>query len=276
MSTTEITSFEWSNIEFEKLSHQNGMLYWHASIFLRALGYTEFSVNAPPILKAMQVCTNTGITPLDHFIKFTNETDGKKFEDIKLTRFACYLVAMNADIKKTNVAKAQAYFASLTAAIHQYIVEQQDIERIDLRGQISRHEKALSYTAKLAGVENYAFFQNKGYLGLYNMSLAKLKELKRIPDAVSPLDVMGSEELGANIFRITQTDAKIKRENITGQNNLENAAFNVGRMVRKVLQENGSTLPEKLPVRENIKHIKSDIKKTNKAFNKKDALPDKS
>lgn len=268
----QLSLFEGENPNFEKLSHQNGMLYWYASALMEALGYSEFKYNAQPILKAYQVCVNTGIDPLEHFIYFENEKNGKAFKDIKLTRFACYLVTMNADIKKPNVSKAQAYFAAFATAMQQYFIEQQDIERIDLRGQISENEKMLNATAKQAGIINYAYFQNKGYLGLYNMPLAKIKEIKGVPDHRTPFDFMGAEELGANIFRVTQTDAKIKREKITGQEDLEKAAFNVGRMVRNVLIENGSTLPENLPPSEDIKQIKSGLKKTNKAFNKNDKI----
>ena len=267
-----LTLFEGENPDFENLFHQNGNIYWYASVLMDALGYNEFKHTAKPILKASQVCINTGINPLEHFIYFDNERDGKKFKDIKLTRFACYLVVMNADIKKPNVSKAQAYFAAFTTAIHQYFVEQEDIERIDLRGQISDNEKTLNSTAKQAGVTNYAFFQNKGYLGLYNMPLAKIKKVKKIPENRTPFDFMGAEELGANIFRVTQTDAKIKREKITGQKDLEKVAYGVGKMVRNALIENGSTLPEDLPPSEDIRHIKSGLKKTHKAFNKNDKV----
>ena len=239
-----LTLFEGENPDFENLSHQNGNLYWYASVLMEALGYSEFKPNAQPILKASHVCFTAGIDSREHFINCENERDGKKFRDIKLTRFACYLVVMNADIKKPNVSKAQAYFAEFTTAIHQYFVEQQDIERIDLRGQISEHEKTLNSTAKQAGVTNYAFFQNKGYLGLYNMPLAKIKKVKKIPENRTPFDFMGAEELGANIFRVTQTDAKIKREKITGQKDLEKVAYGVGKMVRNALIENGSNKPE--------------------------------
>ena len=266
----KLSLFEGENPGFETLSHQNGNLHWYASVVMEDLGYTDFKITAQPILKAYQVCVNTGIDPLEHFAYFDNEKDGKRFKDIKLTRFACYLIVMNADIRKPNVSKAQAYFAEFTTAIHQYFIEQQDIERIDLRGQISEHEKTLNSTAKQAGVTNYAFFQNKGYLGLYNMPLARIKEIKGIPENRTPFDFMGAEELGANIFSVTQTDAKIKREKIMGQKKLEEVAYGVGKMVRNALIENGSTLPEDLFPSEDIKQIKSGLKKTHKAFNKND------
>lgn len=272
IESKQLNLFESENPQFEKLSHQNSILYWEASLLLQGLGYDTFKVNAAPILKASQVCTNAGINHMEHFIPFDNERNGKVFRDIKLSRFACYLVVMNADIKKENVSKAQAYFAAFTESVHRYFIEQADIERIDLRGQISEHEKALASTAKRAGVANYAFFQNKGYLGLYNMPLSKLRQIKGIPDKRTPFDFMGREELGANIFRITQTEAKIEREHITGQMHLEDAAYNVGKMVRNVLKANGSTLPECLPPVQDIKQIKSDLKKTDKAFKKQDTI----
>ena len=262
----QISVFEGENPQFENLSHQNGMNYWTASLLMTELGYSEFNIRAAPILKAFQVCVNTGIDPLEHFIYFDNEKNGKKFKDIKLTRFACYLISMNSDIKKPNVSKAQAYFAAFVATVQQYFVEQQDMERIDLRGQISEHEKMLNSTAKQAGIIKYGYFQNKDYMGLYNMPLSKIRKIKGIPESRTPFDYMGAEELGANIFRITQTDAKIKREKITGQEGLEQAAFNVGKMVRNALIANGSTMPENLPPAEDIKQIKSGLKKTDKAF----------
>lgn len=270
MQDHQLSLFEAADPQFEEFSHQNGSLYWYASTLMAALGYDDFKINAKPILKASQVCTNSGINYMEHFMPCDNEKDGKVFRDMKLTRFACYLVVMNADIKKPNVAKAQAYFAAITATIQQYFIDQEDIERIDLRGQISEHEKMLNSTAKQAGIIKYGYFQNKGYMGLYNMPLSKIRKIKGIPESRTPFDYMGAEELGANIFRITQTDAKIKREKITGQEGLEQAAFKVGKMVRNALIENGSTMPENLPPAEDIKQIKSGLKKTDKAFKKRD------
>lgn len=268
----QLAFFEDDGQDFEKLSHQNGNLYWLASTLMEALGYGEFKTTAQPILKASQVCTNSGIDHREHFISCDTERDGRRFRDIKLTRFACYLVVMNADVKKPNVAKAQAYFAAFTSAVQEYFVEHEDMERIDLRGQLSEHEKAMSSTAKQYGVRNFALFQNSGYMGLYNMPLSRLRAIKGVPKERTPFDFMGREELGANIFRVTQTEAKIKRENITGQKSLENAAYSVGRMVRNVLKENGSTLPEELPTAQDIKLIKGDLKRTNRAFDKRDRI----
>ena len=263
--------FDISNPAFEDNFHSNGQIFWYASDFVKWLGYADFTPTMPPINKAMSVCLSLPtIITADHFREEVRIIDNKKMKDFKLSRFACYLIAMNSDIKKESVAKAQAYFAAFTAQIQEYIKSQEDIERIPLRKEISEHEKILSSTAKKAGVELYSHFANKGYLGLYNMPIHKLKELKNIPDNETPLNYMGSEELGANIFRITQTNAKIKRENIRGQGALETAAHQVGRTVREAIKKNGGTMPEDIPPEVHVKKIKSDLNKTSKLFGRND------
>jgi DNA-damage-inducible protein D len=263
--------FDIANPEFEDSFHANGQIFWYASEFVKRLGYTDYSPTMPPINKAMSVCLSLPtIVTTDHFREEVRIIDGKPIKDFKMSRFACYLVAMNADIKKKAVSNAQAYFAAFTAQIHEYIKNQNDIERVPLRKEISEHEKSLNATAKLFGVVQYAYFANKGYMGLYNMPIHKLRGIKNIPDGETPLNYMGAEELGANIFRITQTDAKIKRERLQGQNALESAAFQVGKAVRKAIIETGGTMPENLPAEVHIDKIKSDLKKTSKVFGKED------
>jgi DNA-damage-inducible protein D len=179
-----------------------------------------------PINKAMSVCLSLpSIIIVDHFREEFRLLDKKRIKDFKLSRFACYLVAMNADIKKVQVAKAQVYFAVFTASIQEYVKSYEDMERVSLRKDISKEGKALNAIAKQAGVVHCDYFTNKGYMGLYNIPIHKVKQLKGISDRESPLDYMGSEELGANIFRIIQINAKIKRENIRSQTALEQATL---------------------------------------------------
>jgi DNA-damage-inducible protein D len=147
---------------------------------------------------------------------------------------------------------------------------QEDVARIPIRAEVSDHEKMLVSTAKQAGIENYAFFQNSGYMGLYNMSAQRIREMKGLPEGKPLFDFMGAEELGANIFRITQTEAKIKRERIRGQRPLEAAAADIGRTVRNAIKEAGGTMPENLAPQTDINKIKSDLKKTNRIFGKSD------
>lgn len=273
----ELDLFDYSNGRptIEDRARQNGMLYWLASDFLQCLGYTEYSRTAKPIQKAIQVMTSLGIDITEHFKDNNHEVDGKVIKDLKLSRFACYLVSMNADTKKPQVARAQAYFASLAEFFQEYIKDHEDIERVVLRDDVSEHERSLTKAAKGAGLDNFAYFQSKGYLGLYNMIFPEIKRRKGIPSdsKQSPLDFMGAEELGANIFRITQTEAKIRREGVTGQKALEDAAFTVGRKVRDTIKSIGGTMPENLPPAEDIKNIRSELKKTSREFIKSDSKP---
>lgn len=262
--------FEGNSPTFEERFYQNGEIFWYASEFMKSLGYAEYSPAMKPIQKAFQVCMSTSIITSENLREEIREVNEKKIKDYKLSRFACYLIAMNSDTKKPQVAKAQAYFAAFTAYIHEYIKDEKDIERVSLRTEVSDHEKTLNSAAKYAGIENYAYFTNRGYMGLYNMSINEIRNLKSLPDKRPLFDYMGAEELGANIFRITQTEAKIKRENLRGQGPLEAAAEEVGRNVRRAIQDMGGTMPENLPPSEDIKHIKSDLKKTNREFKKSD------
>lgn len=262
--------FEKNKQSFEELGQDNGFRYWYARDLMKMLGYADYAVFKKAINKAIAVCSTLDIPISENFEQDTRIIDGRQQPDYRLSKFGCYLVAMNGDVKKKEVAKAQAYFITLTEAFKRYVHEAHQVERIAIRTEVSEREKSLSTVAADAGVENYAFFQNKGYLGLYNMSINQLKEYKGIPDKRSPLDFMGKEELAANLFRITQTEAKIRNEGIKGQKKLENAAFSVGQQVRKTMEEISGTRPENLPIDTDINSLKSVIKSTQKEFLKRD------
>lgn len=259
--------FEKGRPSFEDLGRQNGFRYWFARDLMKLFGYTDYAIfKKGPINRAMTVCSTLDIDISANFEQDTREIDGAKQPDYRLSKFACYLVAMNGDVKKKEVAQAQAYFITLTEAFKRYVNEAQAVERIAIRGEVSEREKSLAAVANKADIENYAFFQNKGYLGLYNLSIKQLRERKGIPDDRSPLDFMGKEELAANLFRITQTEAKIRNEALKGQKKLENAAYSVGQQVRKTMEEISGTRPENLPIEADINAVKSAIKSTQKEF----------
>jgi DNA-damage-inducible protein D len=215
-----ITLFDVTNIEndkFELSCHENRIRYWLASEVSELLGYTDYKSFLKSLNKAISVCASLNMQVLKHFIPLDNG-------DYKLTRFACYLITMNADVKKENVAKAQVYLAAYAEILSNYI-EQEQIERIDVREEITEKNKSLFATAKNAKVENYAFFANAGYMGMYNMSLNDLKKVKGLSgQKVNILDFMGKRELAANLFRLSETEAKIKSDKIYGQKSLENTA----------------------------------------------------
>ena len=177
-----------------------------------------------------------------------------------MSRFACYLAAMNGNIKKKAVAEAQVYFARFSEACQRYLDDGEQIERVLIRKEVSKHEVTLSRTAMNAGVDDFALFRSAGYRGLYNMDFAELKKHKGIPEDRTPLDFMGKDELAANLFRITQTDAKIKRSGLRGQRNLEDTAEQVGKTVRDTMHKISGQRPENLPPQEDIQRVKKAIK----------------
>lgn len=266
----EVFHFEDGRENFEDFALENGGRYWFASDLMKMLGYESLSAFNKAINRAISACVALNIPVVDNFIQVKRQVDGKEVEDYKLTRFACYLTAMNADPRKPQVAAAQAYFAAVAETVRQYIQEAEDVERVLIREEISEREKTLSGVAKQAGVIHYPFFQNAGYLGMYNMNLAQLRARRGIPQDVTPLDFMGKTELAGNLFRITQTEEKIKNEQIRGQANLEHAATQVGRKVRQTMIEISGVPPELLPVEDDIKEVKKNLKATHKEFKKLD------
>lgn len=262
-------------LSFEDYSHQNGETFWYAREFMAMLGYANFVTFRKTVMeRAHNTCLRLQIPIGEHFAEFTRDIDGFPQTDFKLTRFACYLISMNGDTRKPAVAQAQGYFASLAEAYALELDQVENVARVVTRGELSDEERSLSAVAGAQGVEQWAFFQNAGYMGLYNMGIRRVRERKGVPPNRSPLDYMGSTELAANLFRITQTRDKIRNENIRGQGNLELAARGVGRTVRKTMIELSGTKPEDLPPAEDIKLVHRELKTTAKQFRQMDQLPD--
>lgn len=265
----DIFNFDDSEQNFESYANNNGFQFWYARDLMEMLGYENYTSFSKAIGKAISVCASLSIPIEDNFTSLKRDIDGKQESDYKLSRFACYLTAMNGDIKKPEVAKAQAYFITFAEAFRVYIQESKEIERVVIREEITHHEKNLSSVVQKSGVLNYPFFQNKGYLGMYNMSINQLKEFKGIPDMKrSLLDFMGSAELAANLFRITQTEEKIKNDGISGQRDLESTAYGVGKEVRETMIRISGKTPEDLPLETDIRNIKKGIKTTHKDLKK--------
>ncbi|HPA20736.1 MAG TPA: damage-inducible protein D [Verrucomicrobiae bacterium] len=256
---------------FEDMGESNGFRFWWASDLARLLGYSSTDAFRPAVNKAMAVCAQLNIDISENILQVRRDVDGHEVRDFKLSRFACYLSAMNGDPKKAEVARAQAYFAAFAGAVQQYVERTEAIDRVHIRGELSDRERTLSGVAKTHGVTNYAFFQNAGYRGLYNMDLRRLRLLKGVADGRSLLDFMGREELAANLFRITQTEAKIRKETITGQRPLEAAAESVGREVRRTIQKVGGTVPEQLAAEKDIRDVQKNIKDTHRQLKRLDS-----
>jgi len=268
----EVFHFEEDKPSFEGLGRQNGFRYWLASDLMRVLDYSAMAPILNAVNKAMAACAQLNIPIAENFTETKTATGGK---DWKLSRFACYLTAMNGDPKKPMVAKAQAYFITLAEAFRQQAQDAESIERVVIRGEVTDRETSLSATVHSRGIETIQFFQNAGYRGMYNLDLKQIKAKKGVPEGRSALDFMGSTELAANLFRITQTEEKIRNEDITGQKRLERAAEVVGKGVRQSMIELSGVPPERLPAAEDIRKVKSAIKNTGKEYAKIDAPKNK-
>lgn len=241
--------------------------YWSARKLAKVLGYVEYR-NFQIVLKsAKESCKNSHQSIKNHFVDVHDMIEvghnaSRMVADVLLSRYACYLVMQNADPSKEVVALGQTYFALQTRKqeIQEETIEEQ--KRVFLRSEITAHNKHLAATAAQAGVRNYGVFTNYGYKGLYGgFSVQDIHELKQLKKSQKILDHMGSEELAANLFRATQTDAKLQRDAVFGEAKANQTHFEIGRKVRQTIKELGGTMPEKLPRVLGINAVKSKLKK---------------
>jgi len=262
----DVFHFEDGRKTFEDCGETDGAPFWYARDFMELLGYSNFSSFRPIINRAIGACTTLNIDVFTNFRQVDRVLDsGTTVQDFKLSKFACYLVAMNGDTKKEQVAKAQLYFVTVAETLRTYIEESENIERLHIRGEVSEREKSLAGVAKGHGVDQYQLFQNAGYRGMYNKNMNDLKAYKGLVELNrSLLDYMGKEELAANLYRLTQTESKIKNSDLRGQSRLEGVAEEVGRLVRKSMLEISGTRPEDLPLGEDLKKVKQGLKSTAK------------
>lgn len=257
---------------FEQLKKvdENGNEYWSARDLSKVLEYSEYRHFIPVINRAKEACSNSGHNIPDHFediLEMISLAKGaqREVESVKLSRYASYLIVQNADPSKEIVAQGQTYFAVQTRIQEIQQMDQynnlstEDERRLFLRAELAKHNTQLAAAAKDAGVIqplDYAIFQNHGYMGLYGGLDAKAIHAKKgLKKSQQILDHMGSTELAANLFRATQAEEKLKRENIQGKSNANKAHLEVGKKVRKTIQELGGTMPEDLPTVDSVKKI---------------------
>ena len=260
---------------FESIRHVNkyGQEFWYARDLQIALEYTEWRNFFMFIEKAKEACRGSNNAVSDHFVdvnKIVNAgATSKDIGDIQLSRYACYLIVQNGDPRKKVIALGQTYFAVKTRQqelIENYENLSEDQKRIAIRQEMKEHNKMLVAAAKDAGVEttlDYAIFQNYGYMGLYGgLKASDIKERKGLKKSQDILDYMGYEELAANLFRATQTEAKLRRENIQGKQEANKTHFEVGKKVRDTIKDLGGTMPEDLPTPEkSIQQLEREQKK---------------
>ena len=260
---------------FESIRHVNkyGQEFWYARDLQIALEYTEWRNFCKVIEKAKEACRGSNNAVSDHFVdvnKIVNAgATSKDIGDIQLSRYACYLIVQNGHPRKKVIALGQTYFAVKTRQqelIENYENLSEDQKRIAIRQEMKEHNKMLVAAAKDAGVEttlDYAIFQNYGYMGLYGgLKASDIKERKGLKKSQDILDYMGYEELAANLFRATQTEAKLRRENIQGKQEANKTHFEVGKKVRDTIKDLGGTMPEDLPTPEkSIQQLEREQKK---------------
>ena len=255
---------QYSEQTFESIKHINeyGEEYWLARELQPVLEYAQWRRFADAIERAKLACKNSGYEVDDHFADVGKMVDigsgaEREIDDVMLSRYACYLIVMNGDPRKEGIAIGQTYFAVKTRQqelIDNYEELTEDQKRLAIRNEMIAHNKSLAEAAQMAGVvdpRDYAIFQNKGYQGLYGgLGAKEIHARKGLKKSQKILDHMGSTELAANLFRATQTDEKLRRENIQGKQAAYDTHYEVGKKVRQTIKELGGTMPEDLPTPE--------------------------
>lgn len=266
---TEVNEVLNKNLTFEDFKNENGLTYWWASDLMQMLGYPNMKSFQKVLDRATKALVSLNIPHYDNIIATQREENGTSVQDFKLTRFACYITVMNGDPKKVEVAKAQAYFVQQTRKFELSIQNQDEMDRLLIREELTEGNKSLASTVKKAGIEDYAKFTNAGYLGMYNMPSWKLENKRGIKKG-KLMDYMGRTELAANLFRITQTEERIKNKDIKGQANLEQTHYAVGREVRNIVERNVGKSPENLEQQRELPEVKKELKQGYKQMSKAD------
>lgn len=256
-----------------------GNEFWSARDLAPLLEYQQWRNFKPVIEKAQQACVQSEQSVPDHFADMRKMVDlgsgaQRELEDVRLSRYACYLIVQNGDPSKPVIANGQTYFALQTRRqelndSEKFARLSENEKRLAIRNELAEHNKYLAAAAKDAGVEtslDYAIFQDHGYKGLYGGLGAKdIHARKGLKKSQKILDHMGSTELAANLFRATQAEEKLKRENVSNKQRANQAHFEVGQKVRQTIKELGGTMPESLPTPEqSVKQVASAKKKLEK------------
>jgi len=269
-----LKEIERNNKSFEDIKHtdENGVEFWYARELMPILQYSNWQNFEKIVNKAKISCENSNINVLDHFTDISKMVQigsgaERKQQDYEITRYACYLIAQNGDSRKKVIALAQTYFAVQTRKQEitekEYSMLTEDEKRFYQRNLTRKGNYSLNQAAKKAGVKNFDKFHNSGYKGLYNGEtaddIAKRKGLRYREDI---LDNMGSEELAANLFRITQTESRLKKDNIDSEKEANKTHYNIGKNIREVIAKNGGTMPEDLPTpKKSLKQLEKEKSK---------------
>lgn len=280
--STRLTKKAKETFESIKKVDENGEEWWSSRELAKVLNYVNYKYFLEVMRKAWTAAYNSGVNPANHFVVYNEmvpigSNAERQVDTVRMSRFACYLTVQNADSSKTIVAQAQTYFAIQTRRAEKLLdtpFTEEDEKRLMLRGEMKRHNSRLASAAKEAGVitnKDYGVFQNAGYKGLYGgLDQEDIHKRKGLKNSQRILDHMGSTELAANLFRATQTEDKLRRDNIHGISAANRTHYEVGQKVRETIMELGGTMPEDLPTPESIKRLES----RQKRLESKQKLPD--
>ena len=279
MTSKQVAMQHHATFEGIRQVDENGHEFWMARALAPMLDYQDWRNFMQVVDKARLACQQSHQSVADHFGDVTTmvaigSNAQRSVADIRLTRYACYLVVQNGDPGKPVIANGQTYFALQTrrqelADAAKFAALSEDDKRLAVRHELASHNKHLAAAAKVAGVVtpiDYAIFQDHGYKGLYGgLSAKDIHVNKGLKKSQKILDHMGSTELAANLFRATQTEEKLKRDEVSSKLAANRTHLAVGKTVRKTISELGGTLPEALPVpASSIRQIESTIKKVGK------------
>lgn len=260
---------------FEEAAKQNGIRYWVAHEFMVSLGYESWASFQKVVNKAMASCAALNVQIQEAFIPDVIFEDGKEVQTWRLTRFACFLVTMHADSKKPRVAEAKTVLAAIADALVERSIQQDALERIEVREELKGGESIMSAVAHHAGLQNHEFgiFKDAGFRGMYNLSLQQLIKRKGavVEKGRTLYDFMGKTELAANLFRVTQTAERIKNTGAKGVRQLSSTAQEVGGEVRGIMLKSGGATPESLPLEEDLTKVKGRLKSAAREMKKLDA-----
>jgi len=269
------------HVTFEGIRHvdDQGNEFWLARQLAAVLDYSQYRHFLPVVERAKEACRNSGQLVEDHIEDVLTMVDigsgaKRQVEDFRLSRYACYLIVQNGDPSKSVIANGQTYFAMQTRRQEltgdaTFTLLNEDEKRLAIRNELATHNKHLAAAAKSAGVAtplDYAIFQDHGYKGLYGgLSNKEIHARKSLKKSQKILDHMGSTELAANLFRATQTEEKLRRDQVQGKTQANKTHYDVGRKVRQTIHELGGTMPENLPKPEtSIQQIESAKKRLRK------------
>ncbi len=249
--------------EYYGFNEKSGQYFWWASWYAKLLGYKSLITLMPAIIKSEEVCVDLGLRLKDNFI----HDESVYGNDIKLSKFACFLIALQADQRKPMVKKGKLFFLNQMEELNYLFKEQDFLDRILNRKELKRLHNSLMKMARKSSVRDFSYFMNEGYIGLYNRPLSDLKEFRNLKASDDLYDNISNMEMTANLFRLTMTVERLKLINSKESSRTAKEFWKIGQDVRSMIKENTGQYPENLPKKENLKLLQKRLQKAQYQLN---------